>query len=78
MRALGKEVKREDGHILVVRPLWSNVARLYEIPESDPHAVGRFWCYRTVVAAVLAAKAWEVSADTEPVGWFDRGGRPRA
>lgn len=55
-------------------PLFSS-HRIVERHVDSPFHYERFWCYRQVAAAVLAANAWDGAADTEPVGWFNKGGR---
>ena len=72
----GYRLKTEGGHHLDVRP--QRLFRLVEVPVDEPRAIGRFWCYTTFEAAVLAGMAWEVSGETEPVGHLRAGGaRPR-
>jgi hypothetical protein len=66
-------VKEEAGWRLEVRPLLQ-LFRLVEVPADSPMEVGRFWCYATFEAAVLAAAAWSVAADSQPVGWVRSGG----
>lgn len=73
---LGYEIKTENGRILAVRPQM-RLHRLVEIPETQTFDIERFWCYSTFEAAVLAALAWEVSPDTEPVGYTRSGGARR-
>ena len=73
----GMLVKTESGVHLVVRQL-SRLFRLAEVPEADPRATWRFWCYPTFEAAVLAAAVWAPLPDTEPVGWLRRGGARQA
>jgi len=68
----GYLVKTEAGYQLQVWP--RRLFRLVEVPERDVRAFGRFWCYMSFEAAVLAGLAWAVSADSEPVGWVRRGG----
>lgn len=68
----GYLIKRQSGFELQVRP--RQLFRLVEVPEDEPRAIGRFWCYATFEAAVLAGAAWEMGSDTEPVGWLRRGG----
>lgn len=68
----GWRLKTADGHHLDVRP--QRLARLVEVPVDEPRAVGRFWCYPTVAAAVLAGEIWDISEDTEPVGFIRSGG----
>jgi hypothetical protein len=48
--------------------------RLVTTPKSDPLCWSRGWCYagtgvQSFTAAVMAAKAWDGSAGTEPEGW---------
>jgi hypothetical protein len=69
----GFRLKTQDGHHLEVRPQL-RLFRLREVPVVEPRDVARFWCYSTFEAAVLAGAAWEVCAETEPVGWIRRGG----
>jgi len=66
------QVKVEAGWRIEVRRL--RLFRVVEVPLKDPRAIGRFWCYTSFEAAVLAAAAWDGSATTEPVGWSRRGG----
>lgn len=68
----GYRLKTGDGHHLDVRP--RRLHRLIEVPVDEPRAQGRFWCYATFEAAVLAGMAWEISADSEPVGFLRSGG----
>lgn len=68
----GWRIKTQDDHHLDL--LVQRLYRLVEVPVVEPRAFGRFWCYTTLEAAVLAAEAWEVSADTEPVGFLRSGG----
>ena len=73
----GYRVKTEAGWHLDVRPLL-RLFRLIEVSGERAIYTGRFWCYSSFEAAVLAAAVWEVSADTSPVGWLKSGGaRPR-
>jgi len=65
-------VKVVDGWQLQVRR--RRLYRLVEVPEANLMDQGRFWCYTSFEAAVLAAAAWDASPDTEPVGWLRRGG----
>lgn len=69
----GYRVKTRDGFHLDVRPM-VKFFRLIEVSEASRHVIGRYWCYESFTAAVLAAHAWEASPDTEPVGWFRCGG----
>lgn len=68
----GWVVQRGDGHALHVRPM--RLFRLVEVPDAEPRATGRFWCYLTFEAAVLAGAAWDISPDTEPDGFVRSGG----
>lgn len=68
----GYLVKVGDGYRLQVHP--QRLFRLVEVPEAEPRVTARFWCYTTFEAAVLAGLAWEMSADSDPVGWVRRGG----
>lgn len=68
----GLHVKTENGYHLVI--YLRRLARLAEIPVADIRGIGRFWCYPSLEAAVLAAAVWEVDPDTEPVGWIRSGG----
>lgn len=70
----GWRLKTEDGHHLHV--LVQRLYRLAEVPVAEPRDQGRFWCYTTLEAAVLAGMAWDISVDTEPAG-FVRGGGAR-
>lgn len=66
-------VKTGAGYQVRVRPMrWRH--RVEEVPLSEPRDVHRYWCYDSPEAAVLAARVWDVSADSEPVGWVRRGG----
>lgn len=65
-------VKQLDGWSVEVRRL--RLYRVVEVPDDDPRTIGRYWCYVTFEAAVLAALAWDVQADTAPVGWLRSGG----
>lgn len=68
----GWRIKTMNGYHLEVRPL--RLPRLIEVPEHEPRSQGRFWCYSTFEAAVLAGAAWDIDEDTEPVGWVRSGG----
>lgn len=68
----GYRLKTEGGHHLDVRP--QRLFRLVEVPTHEPREQGRFWCYATFEAAVLAGMVWAVSEDTEPVGHLRSGG----
>lgn len=66
-------VKEQNGWRLTLRPMERGLQRLEESPL-EGHGMGRYWCYETHTAAVLAAIVWEVDPHTEPVGWVSRGG----
>lgn len=68
----GHLVKTLDGWHLVVRRL--RMFRLVEVSVADPRRIGRYWCYSSFEAAVLAAIPWGGEHGTEPVGWVRRGG----
>lgn len=68
-------VKEQAGYYVEVIPQLVNwrvhIVKVDGGPMAWSH---RFWCYEgrgtdTFVAATLAAHAWEVAEDTEPVGW---------
>jgi len=65
-------VKSVGGWQIQVRRL--RLFRVVEVPEIDTRDAGRYWCYVTFEAAVLAAAAWDGGPDTEPVGWLRKGG----
>jgi len=67
-------VKTEDEYQLCVRPMLRGMFRLSEIPVEDERDLGRYWCFPSFEAAVLAAMVWDVSEDTAPVGWLRDGG----
>ena len=68
----GWRVKTVDGWEIQVRQL--RLFRIIEVPVADRRTIGRFWCYDTFEAAVLAAAAWDGSPASEPVGYLRRGG----
>lgn len=69
----GYRVKTEDGYHLDIRPML-RLFRLVEVPVSEPRDTARYWCYQSFEAAALAGMAWQVSADTQPVGHVRSGG----
>lgn len=71
---MGWRVKTEDAVHLDVRPMMRGMFRLAEIPVKDERDLGRYWCFTSFEAAVLAAMVWEVTPDTAPVGWLRSGG----
>lgn len=66
-------IKTEAGWHIDAKPL-SRLFRLVELREDSVFDQGRYWCYTSFEAAALAAMAWSVSEDTEPVGWVRSGG----
>jgi hypothetical protein len=64
-------IKAEAGYVLTVRPM-RYAHRLQEEPEGGGR--GRYWCFDTGEAAILAARAWRVGSESEPVGWLWKGG----
>lgn len=68
----GWRVKVVDGWQIQVRRL--RLFRVVEVPEAETRAIGRYWCFASFEAAVLAASIWDGAHDTEPVGWLRRGG----
>lgn len=69
----GYRVKTQAGMILEVRPML-RLFRLVELSVDHPRDIGRYWCYVSFEAAVLAGAAWDVDAATEPVGFIKSGG----
>lgn len=69
----GYRVKTQAGVHLDVRPLM-RLFRLVEVPVARTRDVGRYWCYESFEAAVLAGAAWDVDVTTEPVGFIKSGG----
>jgi len=65
-------VKVVAGYQIQVRP--QRFFRVVEVPEADTRTQGRFWCYLSFEAAVLAAAIWDGSPNTEPVGFTRSGG----
>ena len=72
--SMGWRVKSQDGVHLDVRPMLRGMFRLAEVPVADERDLGRYWCFASFEAAVLAAMAWDVTEDTAPVGWVRSGG----
>lgn len=69
----GYRVKTVDGWHIDLVPLMRS-HRIVERPAARPEHYERYWCYQSAAAAALAAAAWDGSAETEPVGWFNKGG----
>lgn len=70
----GEQVRTDDGWEVVVRPMASGRFRVLE--RRARFELGRWWCYDTFAAAVLAVAAWDGAG--VPVGWSRKGGGRQA
>ena len=69
----GWRVRTEGEWHIDVRPML-RMFRLVEVSVDDHRRVGRYWCFTSFEAAVLAALPWDASGGDEPVGWVRKGG----
>lgn len=72
----GYRVKTTEYGVIEVYKMLVNW-RITRTPLNDPTTYDRGWCYAgtgqaTMVAAVLAAWAWDGADNTEPEGWVKR------